>query len=260
MKNVTQVYRQDFSVFIQAMSSLQESRKAQILELYTQKAELRAKNDAQLKTLADEREALKNVKEEHAQNVLEWKKKIETQKEERKKVLKQRKWLEMQLRSDNQRAAEFMSRMLQKEHQLQQLKEYTPKCKLLQHELARVAKENEEIFELLREVLTHVETTIPIKVAAAEKCRQLGIALENQFKQVLKKYNKVCVDADMFVEDILPYEKVATRPGGYQNRAGIGRPGVRQGEKKYTSKFQGVAAEAMMKMMGKLEEDKNEIK
>jgi len=211
-RNQTELLSKDFEVFHQAMVSLQKARLKQLADLQGEKAGLKATNDEMYERLQQDNEKLKNMKTEHEAEMHMWKKRNEAHRIEKDQILKQRRWLEMQLRSDRQRASEFMARMLQKEHQLQELKELVPQCNMLTEELRRVTEENKKIFELLKTVLNCMVESTPKEITAAHACRATGLELERLFQELQVKYNQVCQDADMFVEDVYPYEKVARRP------------------------------------------------
>eukprot|EP00397_Hematodinium_sp_SG-2012_P021585 GEMP01022310.1.p1 GENE.GEMP01022310.1~~GEMP01022310.1.p1 ORF type:complete len:667 (+),score=153.92 GEMP01022310.1:12-2012(+) len=225
----TKIYQKDLQSYVQIATSLTTARHAQMDELLSQKIVLRTETEVMQKRVQEEEQRLQQMERKHQANLVEWQERSEKLWAQKEELLLQQRRLEIQLRSDRQGAAEFMARTLQKEHQLQELKEILPKCQKLSAELDRLTEENSVIIKLLTDCLKFLEESLPEENRVAEKCRQTGMDLEMSLRALLNKYHTICIDAGTRVEDVLPYSKVARRPGGYQG-ANCGRiPGeVRQ--------------------------------
>merc|ERR1712112_619000 len=103
------------------------------------------------KRVQEEEQRLQDMEKKHRINLQEWQERNQNLMAQKEELLLQQRRLEIQLRSDRQGAAEFMARMLEKEHQLQELKDLIPKCDKLRTELNRVNEENQVICKLLND-------------------------------------------------------------------------------------------------------------
>ncbi|CAD7940449.1 unnamed protein product [Amoebophrya sp. A25] len=156
--------------------------------------------------------------------VEDWQAESKLLKRDRRKIRVKINKLDAEQAREREKCAEFLSKMLERDCELQKLAQVIPRYASLEEEIEAYTEENEELEELLGEIITQSENRVREQSLQLEACDAAGKAMMGEVESVLTAYTAACANADKRVEDIYPYAKVPTRPGGYSYYRAPGEP------------------------------------